>query len=553
MNTDTSTQIVEISNSHPGALFASVPERTLRGLLVKWKELSRPSVSGEAPVYFERGDIEIPEDFSVLGVNVGHSQFSPIARFESIEETDEGLVTTYRVAKGQDGDALLSAVASGELNALSAEFPRVTRDPSNPNRGIHARLSGAAFVPVGAMPSAALFSIEPDDKTPYGIPADAWAVIQKHLAQAKELTAAAYDAASELANQTTEGAPASEDTTSANPGEDSTEKESEADEVTTSIVPDDAPGATTPVANDNERALFAAVANRSTNPDALAPFRNAGALFAINNIQESGPSGRTIYADTAVPAAVGELWTRQAYALRYLPLITQASLTATTVRGWRWVTGPEVADYTGNLAEVPSNVVDTEPVTTDALRLGGGHKLDRKFYDFNDQSVIESYFRLQTEDVARKLDAKALAAITSAATTTAPGSVPSGVAKGLAAIVDGALGIIGTENRPAFAIVSPELWRDIALTKSDDKLEFLNAGFGLTEGDFASFKIVPGNVGTGKVIVGAKEAVTFYTLPGQPIRVEGLDVHHGGVDVAVFAYYASIANNAAAIRSVTVA
>ncbi|WP_156784903.1 hypothetical protein [Microbacterium sp. BH-3-3-3] len=100
--------------------------------------------------------------------------------------------------------------------------------------------------------------------------------------------------------------------------------------------------------------------------------------------------------------------------------------------------------------------------------------------------------------------------------------------------------------------MSPELYRDVLLTSDNDKLAFLNAGFGLEEGDFASFKIVPGNIGAGKVIVGAREAATFYTLPGTPIRVEGLDVHHGGVDVAVFAYYASIANNSAAIRSVTV-
>jgi hypothetical protein len=160
---------------------------------------------------------------------------------------------------------------------------------------------------------------------------------------------------------------------------------------------------------------------------------------------------------------------------------------------------------------------------------------------------------VSTEVRRAELDAKALAAIVGAATVTAPGTVPANVDKGMAAIVDGALGVIETENRPSFALVSPDLYRSILLTNDDDKLAFLNAGFGLEEGDFASFKIVPANIGTGKVIVGAREAVKFFTLPGQPIRVEGLDAHHGGVDLAVFAYWASIAENANAVRSVTVA
>lgn len=514
--------------------------RTLRGNLLPLGVSSRPSVTGHTG-HFTAETLVLPRDPSVVTLNRHHSSHDPVGRATLLEirqEPTPHLYAEFQLGDTDEADEWLSTQRD-TLRKLSPEV-RYAEDR------VRARLTGAALVSEGAWQEAALFAVA-------ATPEDSWAAIQKHLADAHAATAAALDAATEAASQTPSDNELLEVTEpDAAPAEDTPTKETEDEEVSTSIVPD-VPGATTPVVDDSANAMFAAVANRNQNPDALAPFAGANALFAVAQIQETGPSGRTIYADTATPAAVGELWSKQAYSQRFMPLLNQASLTATTVRGWRWVQGPEVADYAGNLTEVPSNAVDTEPVETSALRLAGGHKLDRKFYDFNDTNVIESYFRLQTEDVARKLDAKALAAINGAATVTAPGAVNSGTPKGLAAIVDGALSIIDTENRPAYAIVDRTLYRDIILMKDTEKLAFLNAGFGLTDGDFASFKIVPANIGAGKVIVGAREALTFYTLPGTPIRVEGLDVHHGGVDVAVFAYYASIVNNAAAIRSVTVA
>lgn len=531
------------SSSQFGAFSFDATSRTLRGNLLPLGVPSRRSSTGHVG-NFTAETLSLPRDPSVVTLNRHHSQHDPVGRATLLEvrtEPTPHVYAEFTLGDTDEADAWLASEQS-DLRKLSPEVLYAAD-------GVHARLTGAALVTEGAWRDAALFSVAPEDADPDELAALA-TYIETVRAQALSVIESAEAVLGALPEPTEADAPDSEP--DAAPAEE-TQSINEEEDTVSSLVPD-APGATAPVAvNDSAQAMFSAVANRNRDPQALAPFAGAGALFAIQNVQESGPSGRTIYADTAVPAAVGELWSRQGYSQRFLPLLNQASLTATTVRGWRWVSRPEVADYAGNLAEVPSNVIDTEPVETSALRLAGGHKIDRKYYDFNDTSVVDSYFTMQAEDVARKLDAKALAAITAAATTTTPGTVPTGVSKGLAAIVDGALGVMDTENRPAYAIVDKSLYRDIALMRDQDKLAFLNAGFGLEEGDFASFKIVSGNIGAGKVIVGAREAITFYTLPSTPIRVEGLDVHHGGVDVAVFAYYASIANNAAAVRSVTVA
>lgn len=311
--------------------------------------------------------------------------------------------------------------------------------------------------------------------------------------------------------------------------------------------------------------LFAAlIASKQGDPKALDAFKGSDALFAISTLQHSGPSTVTIGADVQTPKFLGELWQRQPYRRRYVPLLAHDTLTSYKAYGWKWDydndKAPKVGDYTGNTAEIPSNALDTIQVSVDAARIAGGHKLDRRFIDFNDQAVIASYFREMTESVARQSDAKALASIIAAATAldvtgiAAPSTDADAVAPGLVAVVDAAMQVIDTENQPAYALISAELWREIILKPKDATLEYLRSAFGLEEGEVANFSLRPAPVGTGKVVVGAKEAITFYELGGEaPIRVEGIDPHHGAIDPAVFAYWAALTNNANAVVEVDVA
>lgn len=533
--TDTHTSTLHASNLASYGDFTFDPDaRTLRGLLIPFGEKSRTASTGQTGVEFSAETIDLPRDPSVIGLNREHNRYDPVGRATELTKTERGVEATFTLADTDEADTWLSR-QKDNLRKLSAEVMFAAD-------GVRARLTGAALVTEGAFATAGLFALSED--APLDAPADD-AEDTEHLAVSADVLP------EDVTVTTPEGD--TETYTPADPAEENPSIESEGDFMS-SIVPS-APGAVSPASNDTAAALFSAVATRNSNPEALTPFANAGALFAISNIQDNGPSGRTIGADTQIPQAVQELWSRRPYDRKYTGLINNATLTSTRVTGWRFTQEPTVADYAGNLAEVHSNIVDTEPVVVDAARIAGGHKLDRRFYDFGDTEVIASYFRKQTEAYARFSDGKALTAITSNATVTAPGLVPSGANQGLAAIVDGALGVIGTDNTPTFALVSPELWRDIVLTNDKNNvLAYLDAGFGLEEGSVAGFKILPANVGTGTVIVGAKEALTFYELGGgAPIRVEGLDVHHGGVDVAVFGYYAVMPENVAAIRSVTVA
>lgn len=503
------------------ALFADAATRRVRGLLLPYGEVSRRTVSDTEPVMFEPGTVDLPADLTVFMLNRLHSQVHPIGRAVSIEDTDKGIVAEFQIAEGPDGDQALEDIRTGKVKRLSAEMRGLVRDGVN---AVKAKLTGGALVPEGAFAGASLFSLAPDEATAL-------------LTTITEAIAAVTETPDE---PDPEAAPAEDNQGGLF--------------MSNATVP---AGVTAPVEDTRPQhsaaALFAATAyaGKSKDQTLLEQFRDLADLFAIAPIQHSGPSAVTIGADVQVPQALQELWDRRPYERKFAGLFNQQALTSMKVYGWRWATAPVVASYAGDTAEIPSNAVDTAPVTADAVRLAGGHRLDRRYYDFGDQGIIESYYRHMTESYGRVSDAAFLAAAVAGATAVAGGDYRSGIAAGLAATVDGALSVIASENTPSFAVVSPELWRDVVLTGATEVLGYLSASLGLERGDLAGFQMIPGSVGTGKVLVGAKESMTVFELPGVPIRVDALAPHFGSTDAALFGYYATLINNAAALALVT--
>jgi hypothetical protein len=118
-------------------------------------------------------------------------------------------------------------------------------------------------------------------------------------------------------------------------------------------------------------------------------------------------------------------------------------------------------------------------------------------------------------------------------------------------IVDGAIAVLPT-GVPSFAVVAPDVFRSLLLTKTDDKLAYLNTSIGLEAGTIDSFKVVPHpGIAAGKALVGVSAAATQYELPGSPIRTEALDQIKGGIDEALFGYAATGINRPAGLALVT--
>lgn len=271
------------------------------------------------------------------------------------------------------------------------------------------------------------------------------------------------------------------------------------------------------------------------------------------------------------PQYIGEVWSGQPYTRRFIPLFAQAALTSFNIKGWQFKEGktPEVDLYTGNKADIPSNAVETEEVSGDLQRFAGGHDIDRKFRDFSSSEFWEAYFRKMAESYAKKSDryvrdvAKAIpTAGNGGRVHLASADMPEGVPTALALIVKGALKMLNSdlEVMPTFAMVTGDLWEEIFYTKQEDVLAYLKSSLSLKDGQVEDFQIVPVPVGsltvgsggsawTGKVLVGHKEAVKVYELPGSPIRVEAEAISKGGIDEALFGYVGTMTENAKGLVS----
>lgn len=241
----------------------------------------------------------------------------------------------------------------------------------------------------------------------------------------------------------------------------------------------------------------------------------------------------------------GQLWSGLDYTRRFVGLMASGELTSWKGNGWRWVTPPEVDDYAGDKADVPSNAVETEDEPWTAARLAGAHDIDRKFRDFRDETFFAAYYHAMTMSYARKSDIKARTFLV--ANATAGTAVVGNLLKAAATVAQ------RVEDATDGATA------DWIMVNNVDKLALLDLNNDAVPAFLAQYNIDPGKfIGTtgvpaGTVVAGNRNASEFKELPGSPIRVETVSIVNGGIDGGVFGYYATLLHEAAGLQKATFA
>lgn len=535
------------ANLEAGFFSVNEDTRTVRGLLVPYGEAT---VEAHAyPARFARGSLTIPADVSHLNVNLHHNRDYPVARFTSVEDTDAGLLAEFAIARTPEGDDFLAQYKAGTLRRLSAEVRDIVR------RGIDATatLVGAAFVSQGAFASSALFALDSTPVNPTPIESDPNDM--PPLEPVDGVLAVDATTLPESVAVTVEG-----ETSTYTP-----EQEPE----------EDMPAATVPEAFSVRTSksaqfsvsklgdlIYAAREGKLTPEDFATEIKgqNGSSMFALSDVKLDGTGG--IGATVGMlPQWIGEVWNAVNYRQQVLPLFNHADLTSLTINGFRWTQKPAGGDWAGNKADIPSNTLTAQAVTSTAARYAVGHDIAREFVDFNVPGFFESYAAAVSEDYARWADAKVATAAVAGATTlagdaltTLPGPTGGTIGSAASAIIDGATALVTLGTLPDFALVAPALWKQLAKQPTNNVIGYLNASLGLGDGDLAGFTIRPSaSVAAGKVLVGARSAVTVYELPGAPIRIDALDLARGGVDKAAFGYLGTVVNDARGLQLVTAA
>jgi len=514
-------------------LTASLDDRVLTYRLLPYGEAGRTSAG---VVTASRGTVTVPDDVASLVANLEHDRTRPVARFVSVDETDDGLTASLRVLRTTAGDDLLVEASEGVRTGISVELNGATIRAGQLTAGA---LTGAGFCTRPAFPSAQLVAADTDpvDVTAAEVPDDDLATIRTAAQTITDTLARTLER-----DETT-------DPTDTPADAEATHQEDTMPEQVTASAPADltASRAQRPAGpSSRDVAELLAAAHATNDPGVLRAITELGStqLFAaLSDIKydSTGAAGINI----TQPEWLGKLWQGRRYQRRFMTLFGAIQpLRALEVKGWRWGTAPAGGAWAGNKTAVPSNAPTTVPYTKKANRWAGGHDIAREYSDFPNPEFWEAYFNAMGDDYAEYSDLTFLDEVIAAATPIEVGIVPTGVPEGLVKIVDGALAVV-EKGAPAFAVMGKALWRDFILTPKDETLEYLSSSLGLEDGQLAGFRVLPApstsDLTDTQVLVGAREAAEARELPGaSPLRVEAQNLVNGGVDNAFFGYFTSV-------------
>lgn len=440
----------------------------------------------------DAGAVKLPEDLRRVKLFREHGRTTPVGYATAADDSPAGLTMTFRAAATPDGDTALLEAAEGVRDALSVELDAVDVDHGHITA---AELVGVALTSIPAYADARLTAADDPDPDP------------------------------ERIHAMTAPAPAPVVDELAPPPPD----------VAASLIPAGISAAPRPPAVTAARAIEQIRQAVRGATDA------AQVNAALSDIVPGNDTGQAFFHDQWL----GELWTPVAPQRPYIASMSSATLTGLRVYGWKWTALPEVDDYAGNKAAIPSNPVSIGPAEADAYRLAGGWDVDRAYVDLGAPGFLEALFGAAVADYGRKSNAKAGAFL--AANATVSTAIVTNLVDALAAVAS-FLGENGAT--PSWIAISSDLWSDYLSLTSAEAPWWLSVGAGSVSikdpaGSVADlrFFVDPG-LAAGTVLAGDKRAATHYEAAGSPLRVQALNIPNGGIDIGVFGYAADLLNDA---------
>ena len=529
-------------HTYGGEAHASSTGRIVSGLVLPWDQIGKTTAG---PLKIRRKAARVPADLMRCKLHLNHTgtpHHRVVGHAISADYREDGLYMSFRVAATEDGDRAMLDVTEHVRDAFSAELAAIRRVGDDVFDSI---LTGVALVDTPAFDEARVLEVHASAYHPIptetpthtgGNPMNIKALIKSLIADG--LTEAEARAKAKLIYgdeadtvQLDDEAPADG---AAADGADGAADEGE------SAAASYTPRAAVVPQRVRERSAAPAEISLSQAVDAVHAIQTGHAAdvahAALTNITNSS------MVDATPPQWLGELWSGRSVPRRIIPLMGHRPLTSWRIQAFKWTQRPAVAAYAGDKNEIPTNAVAIAPYEAEATRWAGGHDLDRKFYDFGDREILDSYWRAMNESYAVVTDANAADWIV--ANATAAGTAPDL----FQAILTGQSAVEDALNVGA----------DYVLANPADKLSLLSITaanapayaslFGVNFNAVVWTKRVPAKT----VVVGAKAAATHYELPGSPLRVEAEHLSHGGRDAALFGYTALTLDNGAGLVKVTI-
>lgn len=472
-------------------------ERTITGVVVYY---GRPADASNGRVQFEAGSLILPDDLSRIKLCLDHDHHSAIGYATAAETADDHLTMTFHIPETTAGDEALASARAGIRDGLS----------------------------VGAYPTR--------DGAQYINGEDCYHVTEAHLREVSLVAVPAFDDA-RVTNvtataQTQEGTPMPHETP------DQTDPQPVAAQI-------QAPAILTPAHAGPKTALEAARLVVALTAEGAGTAKINAALNDITTTDDKG-QGFTR------PAWLAQLWQAVRTDRPLIDSFTRKDLTSIEAKGWRWKTRPTVGEYAGDKAEIPTSKAETEPVSEKAKRIAAGWDVDRIYADLGDPSMIEALWEGAAEDYALKSEVAFTKHVLAKATAVEDAS--GGTPKLIDNLIKLGAKATGQGSRIDFLAFGTDVWTAFTALTKDQVPWWITHGDGIniSTGSAAVNGIRlfndPG-LGPGQILGGDKRAVTYYEVD-PPIRVNAVDLAHGGLDLGLFGYWSAIVHDERALFKV---
>lgn len=581
------TNQIEAVQVDGGTLEAGAAANMLTACILSYGD---KGLSNLGPLSWSKGTVSVPADPSQVTLKLGHGNEPVLGRAVSFEDTDTGLIATFKIDPTPLGARLLADHAAGRKKAVSVEIDPVIRSESDPTVAAYGVLNAVATVVLGAYGESGFFEADPEA-------AAAQAVLDQAIAdrEAAEAAVAAITQTPDLEDSTSESAtqetpipsitketPVSENTTETDAAETVVPESLTASAA--QVMPSQ-PTITYTAPRGTKHEVLSAMVRRSNGTASVADEK----LIDSMRIKQSGPqalyaavesspaldiipfsgSGSPQPYNTA-PQYLGEL-TEAAYGFTsFLQLVGREDLLQPTVTGFHFGNLPTLgtgasswsSSWAGNAAAVPTSLITTTTSTATAKYFAGGIETPVEWEVFGVQeALLSKYFNRQAQNFGLFMDAGIWAAITgavSAAEAADPADFTDGIGDAWSMIYDAISRVNSQGGGQATAVVASPAVFDAAMKVSVvNGFAYLSAGTGdVNETSLIGipvYKDLTGQVADGNVIAGNfREGVTAFTLPGSPLRFQARNITAGGaLDTAVVGAGAVLLEQAACFAYVS--
>lgn len=509
----------------PAAVELDTDARTIEGEILPFNVDAARTSMGK-PVRFMPNCLVVPTDTSRVKLLIDHDHGRPVGYALAIHQGETSATASFRVAEGTSGDLALSEASSKLRDGLSVGIDI---------RNGYLSDDGSAYIVEQAVINEVSLC---------AIPAFSDARVTK--------ITASYTPAPETPDDATDDS---------DELDDDAEDQDPTDNVDDDQADDDNPEQENPMDPKDQKRPATFTHGPSFNANTgKSKLTLSAAYDAIANAIQTASSASQVQAalTDVIPAndagkgllptqLVGELWTAQDVPQPYIDFgATTKPLNGLKVQGWAWNARPEVDDYAGNKAEIPSNPVSTKMIDADAQRLAGGWDVDRAFIDLGDGAMVREILEMATADYKEKANAKARDAIIAGATTVSAAGM---ALDDILIEISGRAVAIGA--RIDYVAIAADVWSTFAGLTKDNVPWWLSAGDGVAlgsaSGSIGNVKVfVDPDLASGQWVAGDKRATTWWEK-NPPIRVQAIDLPRGGIDAGVFGYYAVKVNEPRAV------